>query len=206
MPDIGGVPYLQWVPPGFIASTAMFAATFECTFGSYVRMTFQKTFDAILATPLGVEDVAAGEALWGGTRSVMTASAVLVVLLGFDLVRSPWALGVPLVALLQGLMFAGMALTVTALVPNINNFSYYFTLGVTPMFLFSNVFVPLQNMPEPLRALAWVSPLFHAAQLHRALVIGDVHPRLLIHAAFLLVGVLVFLNLSLGLMRRRLVR
>src|SRR4030042_1221070 len=85
---VSGQDYIAFIAPGIIASYAMFSATFECTYGTFIRMEHQYTFDAILATPLNVEDVTAGEIFWGATRSAMTGSIILVIAAAFQLVPS----------------------------------------------------------------------------------------------------------------------
>ena len=86
---VDGQRYIEFIAPGIIASYAMFSASFECTYGSFVRMEYQKTYDAIIATPLSVEDVTAGEIFWGATRSLMTGTVILVIAAAFQLVHSP---------------------------------------------------------------------------------------------------------------------
>ncbi len=142
------IDYIEFIAPGIVAAYAMFSASSECTYGSFVRMKFQRTFDAIITTPLSMEDVVAGEILSGATRSLMTAIAVLIVVSAFGLVHSPWALLVLPLALLTGLMFASIALFFTSVAPSIYSFNYYFTLFITPMFFFSGVFFPLDSFPE----------------------------------------------------------
>ena len=204
--DIAGLSYIQFIAPGFIASSAMFSATFTCTFGSFIRMKFQKTFDAILATPASLEDIITGEILWGATWGLITATVVLIVIAIFGLVVSPWALLVPVVGLMEGLLFASMAMVVTSLVPSIDHFTYYFTLGITPMFLFSGIFFPLDRLPEVVQGLAWMLPLTHVVNLHRGLILGRLSPVLLVDALWVLVAVAILLNLALILMRRRIIR
>jgi lipooligosaccharide transport system permease protein len=203
--DIAGLSYIQFIAPGFIASSAMFSATFTCTFGSFIRMKFQKTFDAILATPASLEDVVTGEILWGATRSLITATVVLIVIAVFGLVVSPWALLVPAVSLMEGLLFASLAMVVTSLVPSIDHFTYYFTLGITPMFLFSGIFFPLDRLPEMVQGLAWALPLTHVVNLHRGLILGRLSVSLLFDALWVLLVVVVLLNVALVLMRRRVI-
>jgi len=101
---IDGQQYMVFLAPGVVAAYAMFSASFECTYASFVRLDYQYTFDAILATPLSAEDITAGEIFWGATRALMTASIVLIVAAGFQLIPSPWAILIPVVAFLEGLM------------------------------------------------------------------------------------------------------
>jgi lipooligosaccharide transport system permease protein len=203
---VDGQRYIEFIAPGIVAAYAMFSASFECTYGSFFRMEYQKTYDAIIATPLNVEDVIAGEIFWGATRALMTGSAILVVITAFQLVASPWALLLPLLAFLEGLMFASIAMCFTAIAPSIYSFNYYFTLFVTPMFFFSGIFFPLSAFPEVVQSLSWLAPLTPAAHLARGLVLGELHPGLLGALALMLLLTLFFFSLSLVAMRRRLIR
>lgn len=201
---VDGQKYIEFIAPGIIASYAMFSATFECTYGSFVRMEYQKTYDAIIATPLNVEDVIAGEIFWGATRSLMTGTIILAIAAAFQLVHSPWALLIPGVSFLQGVMFGAIAMVFTSIVPAIYSFNYYFTLFVTPMFFFSGVFFPLSSFPEIVQTLSWIAPLTPVVRLTRALVSGEVHLDLLWALAFIILVSAFFFSLSLVTMRRRL--
>ncbi len=178
---IEGMSYIQFLAPGVVASSVMYTATFECTFGTFTRLKPQKTFDSILMTPMMVEEIAAGEIFWGATKGVLTAVSILAVMLvmPFDLIHSWWALLVPFVGLLAGLMFAALALLYTSYSPSYDFFSYYITLALTPMLLLSGIFFPLSNMPEWVQTLAWVLPLTHAVNLSRSLAMGWISPELL---------------------------
>ncbi|MFQ5794007.1 MAG: ABC transporter permease [Candidatus Bipolaricaulia bacterium] len=204
--DIDGLSFLQFIAPGFIATSIMFTTSYECTFGSFVRMEFQRTFDAIIATPVNIEEVIAGDMLWGATRGLFAAVGVTTVISAFGLVQSPWAILIPIVAVLQGLMFASIAMVTTALVPAIDAFTYYFTLGITPMFLFSGVFFPIDRLPETVQWLAWIFPLTHAVNLHRGLALGNVSWGLLGDFIWIVVAILIAFNVALALMRRRLIK
>jgi lipooligosaccharide transport system permease protein len=169
-----GVSYATYIAPGIVASAAMFAASFENTFGTYVRLEYQKTFDAIIATPVSVDEVSAGELMLGATKSTLFAAVVVVAVLVSRIVPHPaWTtLLVPVVALLAGILFAALAMTVAALVANIDTFNYYITLFLTPMFVFSGVFYPLSSLPPFARGIAWFMPLYHVVRLMRGLMLG----------------------------------
>ena len=201
---VDGQKYIEFIAPGIIVSYAMFSASFECTYGSFVRMEYQKTYDAIIATPLNVEDVTAGEIFWGATRSLMTGTGILAIAAAFQLVHSPWALLIPPLAFLEGIMFASLALLFTSIVPAIYSFNYYFTLFITPMFFFSGVFFPLSSFPEIVQRLSWIAPLTPVVRLSRALVSGDLQLDLLWSLAIIVVLALLFFSVSLVTMRRRL--
>lgn len=201
---VDGQRYIEFIAPGIIASYAMFSASFECTYGSFVRMEYQRTYDAIITTPLSVEDVIAGEIFWGATRSLMTGTAILIIAAAFQLVPSPWAVFIPVVSFLEGIMFASIAILFTSVAPAIHTFNYYFTLFITPMFFFSGVFFPLTSFPEIVQRLSWIVPLTPVVRLTRALVSGEIHLDLLWSLALIIVLGAIFFAISLVTMRRRL--
>jgi lipooligosaccharide transport system permease protein len=177
--DIEGVRYAVFLAPGIIASAAMNSASFETTFGSFTRMTEQNTYAAILATPCSVADIIAGDILWAATKSTVSATFVLFVTAGFGLLPSPLAVALVPVAFLIGVMFGCLGMVVTGKAPAYDFFNYYFTLGISVMFLFSGVFFPLDVLPAAARAIAWVMPLTHAVHVCRALAAGAPSPALL---------------------------
>jgi lipooligosaccharide transport system permease protein len=213
--NIEGTSYIQWIAPGLIAITVMYGSFFECTYGSFVRMYFQRTFDAIIATPINVEEVIAGELLWGATRAVFNSAIVLAVVAAFGLVSAPWFLAMMPVAFFGGLLFASLGMCFTALAPNIEFFNYPTFLLITPMFLISNTFIPLASFPSQLQAIALaVLPLTHIADLSRVLVVGKIEtlggltPELVLVLAVFWIALVtaLFFVLSIYLMRRRLIK
>ncbi len=172
--EINGVPYIKFIAPGIIASSSMFAAIYECTYGTYVRMTFQKTFDAILATPINVNDLIAGELMWGATKSVIYGTIIMIVISAFGLVDS-WLVVVAIPLLfLSGLIFAETSLIFVAVVPGIDSFNYFYTLLMTPMFLFSGIFFPLDNLPPMVMKIAFFTPLYHLVNICRSFASGRI--------------------------------
>ncbi len=169
---VGGQGYLEFITPGIITSYAMYSATYECTYGTYTRMEYRRTYDAILATPLGVEDIVIGEIFWAATRSAMVATAILAVTSAFGLVNSAWALLMPGLAFLEGLLFGAIAMSFTSIVPSMYTFNYYYTLFITPMFYFSGVFFPITSFPKVVQDLSWLAPLTPVVHIARGLVNG----------------------------------
>jgi lipooligosaccharide transport system permease protein len=205
--QVQGVSYIQFIAPALVSISMMYGSFFECTYGSFVRMYYQKTFDGIIATPVSVEEVIAGEILWGATRSVINSTIVLAVVAAFGLISSPLALLVPLFAFLVGLMFSSLAICFTAIAPNIDFFNYPGFLFITPMFLLSGTFFPLTNLPPPVQAVAQIFlPLTHAVNLTRALIIEGLEAASLLSLAWILAVTLVFFIISINLMRKRLIR
>ncbi|HDL19668.1 MAG TPA: ABC transporter permease [Nitrospirae bacterium] len=172
--EINGVPYIKFIAPGIVASSAMFAAAYECTYGTYVRMTFQKTFDAILATPVNINDLILGELIWGATKSVLYGTIIIIVISLFGLVDSPLIILTIPFLFTVGLIFAGISVIFTALVPGIDSFNYFFTLFMTPMFLFSGIFFPLDSLPPVVEKIAFFTPLYHLVNIMRSFAAGNI--------------------------------
>jgi lipooligosaccharide transport system permease protein len=213
--NIEGISYIQWIAPGLVAITVMYGSFFECTYGSFVRMYFQRTFDAIIATPINVEEVIAGELLWGATRATFNSAIVLAVVAAFGLISSPWFLLMLPVAFFGGLLFASLGMCFTALAPNIDFFNYPTFLLITPMFLISNTFIPLASFPSQLQTIALAAlPLTHISDLSRLLVVGKIEtlgglaPELVTLLAIFWIAIVtaLFFVLSIYLMKRRLIK
>lgn len=200
------VTFAAFIMPGIIASYAMFHALFEGAYGAYLRLSMHRVFDSMLATPMQVEDLVAGEMLWGASRSVLTAIAVLAVALGLGLIESPLAaLAVP-AAFLVGLVFFPLALSATAVVPSINSLNNIFTVLAVPMSFVSGIFFPVSSLPDWMEPIVWALPLTPAAHLMRGLVLGSLDVTHL-YAFIALVAMAVgFGLLATHLMRRRLIK
>jgi len=202
--DIHGQPYINYIAPGIIASSSVFAAVYECTYGTYIRMTFQKTFDAILATPVNLSDLVAGELIWGATKSVIFGITIMIVVALFGLVDSALiVLAIPLI-FLGGLIFAELSLIFCAIVPGIDSFSYFYTLFMTPLFLFSGIFFPLDTMPKLVADLAWFTPLYHLVNVCRAFSTGSPGSAGT-SVAWIVVATALLAPLPFRLMRRRVI-
>jgi lipooligosaccharide transport system permease protein len=204
---IEGVPYVNFIAPALVAISIMYGSFFECTYATFVRMYFQKTFDAIIATPVSVEEVIAGELVWGATRATINSTTVLAVVAAFGLISSPLFLLVPLLAFLGGLLFSSIAMCFTAVAPNIDFFNYPSFLLVTPMFLLSGTFFPLSALPLAVQTGAQILlPLTHVVNLTRGLVLGNIDASLLLSLAWISAVTLVFFIVSINLMKKRLIR
>jgi lipooligosaccharide transport system permease protein len=200
------ITYLRFMVPGVICVAIMFWAYFETTYSSFVRMYYQRTFDAILSTPLLVEDVIAGEWLWGATKSVLAATIMLVVMGAFGLVAWPAALLVVPLAALGGLLFSALGLITTAVSPKIDTFNLPIFVLVFPMFLFSGTFFPVDILPGWAYALALALPLTHVSFLVRGACLGVTPPLWIANLAYLVAVTVVTAALALLLMRRRLIK
>ena len=212
---IEGTSYIQFIGPGLISIAVMYGGFFECTYASFVRMYFQKTFDAIIATPINLDEVIAGELLWGATRATINGTIVLAIVAAFGLISSPLALLIPPLAFLGGLLFASIGMCFTALASNIDFFNFPSFLYITPMFLLSGTFFPLTILPTAIQTIAFtLLPLTHLVGLTRAFALGRLEPLLGLSPevlaassiVWMLIAAVAFFFLSIFLMRRKLVK
>jgi lipooligosaccharide transport system permease protein len=172
--DMGGLDYLAFVVPGMMAYSAMFSASFETTIGSFARFHMQKTWDAVLATPVSLMELLLGEAFWAACKASISASCVLMVGALWGGVGSlPGALASLPLIFLAGLSFAACGLAATAYAKSWEFFSYFFTFWVTPMFVFSGVFFGVDRFPDVVEPLAWILPMTHLIEVVRPLVAGQ---------------------------------
>jgi lipooligosaccharide transport system permease protein len=203
---IQGVRYIDFIAPGLVATAAMFGASFEVTFNCFVKMQFGKIYDAVMSTPLTIEDIGLGEMLWSTTRSLIYGCIFLAIASAFGVVHSWWALLTPFAVALTGMMFSTIGLSFTAVIPLIDYYTYYWTMFITPMFLFSGIFFPLDRMPDWVQVVAWFIPLHQAVNLMRGLILtGDIGAAA---AAALWMTVLtaVLFVVPMNLLRHRLVK
>jgi lipooligosaccharide transport system permease protein len=206
---LGGLTYLQFLAPGLLAATVMQSAAFEATFPIIGGLNWQRTFHAMYATPLSPRDIALGNLAWMAIRLAMIASVFTVVIVVLGAAHSPLVvLGIP-VAVLTGMSFAAPIAAFSGTQRTPNRFNVIFRFGITPLFLFSGTFFPIDSLPAPLQAIAWLSPLWHGVDLTRGLVLGTIvdHPLVMaIHLVVLTVIVVVASWAAVITIGRRLVR
>jgi lipooligosaccharide transport system permease protein len=198
--------YVSFITPSLLAIAMMYNAFFENTYASFVRMYYQKTFDAMMATPLSLDEVITGEIVWGATKSVIAATIMLAVVSAFGLVHYPHALLILPVSFLAGIAFGAIGMFFTGVVPSIETFNLPIFLFVTPMFLFSGTFFPVSGLPGWAQDLALIFPLTHLVNATRALCMGAIGIDLLWGMIYLIVFSFVSFPLALHAMRRRLIR
>jgi lipooligosaccharide transport system permease protein len=203
---IKGVHYIDFIAPGLVAVAAMYGTSFEVTFNCFVKMQFGRVYEAVTATPLSIEDVGLGELLWGTTRSTIYGVVFLAIAAAFGVVHSWLAILAPLAVAMIGMMFSVIGLSFTAVIPMIDFFTYYWTLFITPMFLFSGIFFPLDRMPGWLQGVAWFMPLHQGVDLLRSLMLTGDAGAALAAAAWIVVVTGALFMLPLNLLHRRLVR
>jgi lipooligosaccharide transport system permease protein len=170
--QINGIPYKEFIAPGLIASAAMWSSAFETTYNVYFRMNELRLYDNVLSTPVEAQDVVAGDLAWSAARATIYGIVVLGVIAIFGLVSSWWALVIPIFVVLGAICFSVIGYTFTTLIPKIDLYSYFFTLFITPMFLFSGLFFPFNQLPDWVHVVAWFMPLYHLVEITRGLATG----------------------------------
>jgi lipooligosaccharide transport system permease protein len=206
LPDVFGTSYIAFLAAGTVCSSTMMSASFEAMYSGFSRMHVQKTWDAIMNTPITLDDVLIAEAVWAASKSLMAGSAVLVVATALGLVQSPLALWVVPVMFVTGLTFASLGLIMTALSVSYDFFMYYFTLFITPMMMMCGVFFPADQLPQALHNVAAFLPLTHAVLLVRPLMNDTVPAAWMAHAAVLLLYAAAGFYAALALTRKRLLQ
>jgi lipooligosaccharide transport system permease protein len=203
---MGGMSYVEFLAPGLVCVSAMNGASFEVTYNVFVRMNFEKAYDAMLTTPVEPDDVLVGEVAWAMTRALIYGGCFYVIVTLFGLAPLPSSLLVLPVMMLTGLLFAAIGITVSLRLATIDFFSFYFTLFLTPLFLFSDVFFPLDERLSPAwQKVAEVLPLLHPVRLARAAFRGHgSFPLIVWDLSYIVVLSLVLLAFARRAVRKRL--
>ncbi|MBK6796260.1 MAG: ABC transporter permease [Acidobacteria bacterium] len=202
--NVMGVPYLTFVGAGLLAFTALLRALFECTYGSYFRMVYQSTFDAVLCTPVEVESLALGEIAWGASKALLDGIFVLGVLSLFGAVLSPLGILIPFILSIAALWVAALSIIVTARIRDINYFNFYLAFVFSYLWI-SGAYFPLDKMPQLVQVLAWLVPVTAAVDISRGLMIGHFSWRTVFELLYLIVAFVLTAELALRSLRRRLV-
>ncbi len=170
---MGEISYVAFIAPAIVITSMMNGSSFEATFSSYTRLETQKTFHGIAMTPVSMEEVVGVEILWATTKSLITSCVIFIVLAFFGLLNSWTILLMPILMTVTGLLFSSIGMLMTSFARNYDFFSYYFTLFISPMFVFSGTFFPLDKLPTWAKYLAQVLPLTHAVRVARNLFAGQ---------------------------------
>ena len=182
--DGHAVSYAIFVAPALLAASAMNGAIYDSTFNVFFNLKYAKTYDAILATPMAVDDVALGEIAWALLRGLMYATAFLVVMAAMGLVHSFWAIAALPGSTLIGFAFGAVGMAGTSYMRSWLDFEFV-QLSILPLFLFSATFYPLSTYPRALQLLVQCTPLYHGVALERALTTGAVGIDVVVHVVYL---------------------
>ncbi|MDQ3880019.1 MAG: ABC transporter permease [Chloroflexota bacterium] len=204
---LGGVSYPSFLAPGLLAAACMQTAVFECSWPILAKIRWRRNYEAMLATPLAVDDLLVGELAWIGVRVATVSGAFLAIIVAFRIATSPLAVLALPAAMLTGLGFAAAMIAFTATQHNDAGFSWVFRFVMNPLFLFSGVFFPVERLPDAIEWVARLTPLYHGAALVRGLVLGSVDPfGAVVHLGYLVAFLAVGVMLARRTLTRRLVK
>jgi lipooligosaccharide transport system permease protein len=202
--EVGGIPYVQFVGTGMVATAVIFSSALPAMFGTFVKHHFQHTYDAILATPIDVEELVTAEMLWIGLRSGLYGTFPLLVTIAFGLDPAWGMLLVPIFCMVTALGFAGFGIAVAAKADKIDQFNYVTTLAITPLFLVAGTFFPISGLPDGFRIAAQFNPLHQLVELVRGACFGFESYDLL-RFGFLLLFAIGLWRIAVAFMERRMI-
>ena len=204
--NLQGSSYFAFLAGGFVATSTMYAATFESLFSAYSRMQVQRTWEGIVNAPMTLDDVLAGEWAWAASKAVAAGGCMLIVVAALGYAGIVSAIAALPAVLLLGLAFAALGLCINALASGYDFFSYYMTLALTPMMMLSGVFFPIERMPAAVQAAAKALPLYHGVAIVRPLLSGELASALALHVGVLAAYAILGFYAATVLTRRRLLK
>ncbi len=203
--EMNGLPFIQYLASGLLVTAAMFTAAFECSFGTFIRLEFDKVYQGMLGSPLSANDLIIGEMLWAATKGFTFTLSVSIIIAIFGVLPFERLVLVPFVGFATGLMFACLSLLITSFVKTINHFNFYFSGFISPMFFFSGVFFPIENLPAAARPITEIIPLTHAVRLARALTFAQWETVHLWDIVYVVLFTAIFGTVALFRLRTRLI-
>ncbi|WP_277187697.1 ABC transporter permease [Caballeronia sp. BR00000012568055] len=203
---VDGVSYIAFLAAGTTASSVMMSASFEAMYSGFSRMHVQRTWEAIMHTPLTLGDIVLGEIVWAASKSMLSGAAIMLVAGALGYANFPSMLIALPVIVLTGLAFASTAMVITAIAPSYDFFMFYQTLALTPMLLLSGVFFPVTQLPGIARHVTQALPLYHAVELIRPAMLARPVESAALHVVVLLAYVVVPFLLCAWLFRRRMMK
>jgi lipooligosaccharide transport system permease protein len=203
--DMKGMPYLPFLATGILVTTAMFTASFECTYGTFIRLEFDKAYDGMISAPITVNNLFTGEILWAGTKGFFFTFSVLAIVSAFGILSIKTSALAPVVGFITGAMFASLSLFITSFVKDINQFNFYFTGFLSPMFFFSGVVFSIDTLPKTMQWIAEIFPLTHSVRIVRAVCFQDYGRVLLYDLAYIVAVTLLCAFFAIKRLKRRLV-
>ena len=206
LPDGRTISYVAYVAPALMATAAMNGAVFETIFNVFFKLNFAKIYDGVLATPMGITEIAIGEMMWALMRAALYAVAMFVIMLVLGLILSPWGVLMVPAALLVAAAFSAAGLAGTSYLRTVNDFDVPMGLIVMPMFLFSGTFFPIEAYPAPIQVFMELTPLYHAINLIRGLSLGVIGLAQLWDFVYLVVFFAISMWIAMRQMERKLIK
>ncbi|MBE0428640.1 MAG: ABC transporter permease [Thermoleophilia bacterium] len=205
--EIEGVPYIEFVAAGILGSAAIMQATFECTYGSFFRMSIQGTFESIISTPVSASEVGLGEISWGASRGFVNSSLVLIILFFLGILDRWQVMFIPLLMFVAAFNFAAIAVLVTSRIAQMEYFRFYFAGFILPAQFLCGTFFPVSRFPEAVQVIAWTIPFTSVIDIARTLMLGrPADFALFLEGAWVFISTLIFTELAVRSMHKRLVR
>ncbi len=202
---VGHVDYVQYVATGVVATAVLFSSAFPGMFNTFIRWQFQRTYDALLAAPVDVEELVTAEILWISIRAGVYGLAPLAVGMAFGLQFQFGMLLVVLIGFVTGFGFAAFGVLIAAVAKTIDNFNYVTSAVLTPMFLVAGTFFPVSSLPAGLRTVAEFNPLYHCVAFVRDVSLNTIGSGDLVHAAVLIIFALVMWRMAIWQLQKRLI-
>ncbi|HJO95821.1 MAG TPA: ABC transporter permease [Victivallales bacterium] len=205
--NVDNTPYLQYLAMGLPLSSAMFSAAFECSYGTFYRMEYSKTYEGMLTSPLTITDLFIGEIIWCGTKGAFYSTAVIsVFIVCGTLPLTPSLILVPFVGTLVGLMFGGLSLVFVTFVKSMNSLNFYMSGVLMPLFMFSGIMFPVTNLPKSIQWIVEVFPLVHAVRLQLAICKSEFTYSLFIDLAYCVAFIIFFTWLATRKLKAKLMK
>ncbi|MCP4177554.1 MAG: ABC transporter permease [bacterium] len=205
--NVDNTPYIKYLAMGLPLSSAMFTAAFECSYGTFYRMEYSKTYDGMLTGPLSITDLFIGEIIWCGTKGAFYSSAVIAVFILFGtLPITSGLILIPVIGALVGLMFGGFSLVFVTYVKSMNSLNFYMSGVLMPLFMFSGIMFPVTNLPKAVQWVVEAFPLVHAVRLQLAVCKSEFSYGLLLDLTYCIVFIVFFAWLSTRKLKAKLMK
>jgi len=202
--EIDGMSYLVFVTAGILVTESMLRAAFECTYGSFYRMKYQHTFDAIISTPVTPFEVAFGEVMWGATKSLISSAVLFIVMFLIGAYQGAVALLAFPIIVVGGINFAAVSLIFASRVNEFEHFQFFFAV-IFPMVFLCGTYFPLNRLPEALQYVLWVIPLTSVVDVIRSLVSGEATPLFFLKLSYVIFTTVLLLEIALRSLAARLI-
>ena len=204
----GGKKYIYFLVPGVLVSSVMMSSTFECLYGTFVKMVHEKLYESLVATPVSAEDAVAGDIAWGAFRGLVSGVLMMLVavVMGIMPVSVPSVFLLLVLMVFVGVLFASLAMIVTSVSPSFDFFNYYTELVITPMLFFSGVFFPLDKFPPWMKTVAQFLPLTHAVKISRAVFTGEYQAKYVWDFLVIFILEVVAFVIGVKMMKKRLIK
>lgn len=200
------LPYLTFLAPGLLAAAAMQTGAGDASYPVMAGIKWRRTYEATLATPIGVPELVLGHLGWVAVRLTFVATVFSMIMVLFDATTIVEGLASIPPAVLTGIAFSAMVTAYTATLKNEVGLSSLFRFVIIPLFLFSGTFFPIEQLPDYLEPIAYITPLWHGVELCRGFALGiefTVHP--LVSIAYLTALTVVGALLAIRVLGKRLI-